>query len=100
MRKHVSKEEGRAAKDCAAFLKEQEMLKMLSVCNDTTIDWHSSKAKQLLKDNIDNNKHKQMTPKQLYNTQDKYKRFSLKTFCGQIHQEVKCCKFLKQYKSK
>ena len=59
-----------------------------------------SLAQALLKKDINNNKHKTLTPKQLHNSKDKYKEFKLEVFCKHIHQEVNTRKYIAHCKAK
>lgn len=59
--------------------------------------WDGHEAHRLLKEDIDNGLHKQMKPKELWDTRDEYKEFPLDVFRKHIHQEVTSRKFRAQY---
>ena len=50
--------------------------------------WHRSPAYRLLKQDVDDNKHKQLAPKDLWVTRPEYLKFDLKCFRKHIYQEV------------
>lgn len=52
--------------------------------------WPGSLAEELLKKDVDDEKHKSMTPKDLYNSRDEYQTFNYQVFRKHIHQEVRC----------
>jgi hypothetical protein len=58
--------------------------------------WEGSEAKQLLKRDIDEGKHKKFKPVDLYKSQNKYKKYPLKVFQKHVHQEVRRHKYLAQ----
>jgi len=51
--------------------------------------WDGSEAQRLLKTDIENGLHKQMTPKPLRETRQEYQEFPLPVFAGHIGQEVR-----------
>lgn len=53
-----------------------------------------SNAKQLLRDDVSNNRNKQMSRAQLQSSRDEYKQFKPKKFKERIYQEVKRQKFI------
>lgn len=56
--------------------------------------WEGSAAEALLKEDVKGNLHQTMKPQALYSSRLEYQEFSLSTFRGHIHQEVKLCKFI------
>ena len=50
--------------------------------------WHKHKARNLLKKDIDNGKHKNRKPIELYNDRDEYKEFPLSIFRKHIYQDL------------
>jgi hypothetical protein len=68
--------------DCKAYGHDQTLLMTLRADENTQdIPWHKkSEAKKLLKQDIDDGKHKQMKPEVLHGTRDEYQAFPLKTF--------------------
>ena len=54
--------------------------------------WAGSVQQQLLQHDIDNDLHHEMTPKELWETDDLYQQFSLTVFRKHIYQELKCRK--------
>ena len=51
--------------------------------------WNTSRAKDLLEEDIDAGNHKQMKPKELWQTRAEYQEFSLDVFRDHIYQAVK-----------
>lgn len=63
--------------------------------------WQGSEAQRLLRQDIENGKHKQMKPKLLYETKEEYNEvYSLDFFREKIYQEVKALKRLTWVKNK
>jgi len=56
--------------------------------NPNDIPWHKSEAKNLLKKDINDGRHKEMKPEVLHGTREEYQAFPLKTFWNHIYQEV------------
>ena len=56
--------------------------------NPNDIPWHKSEAKNLLKKDINDGRHKEMKPEVLHGTREEYQAFPLKTFRNHIYQEV------------
>jgi uncharacterized protein (UPF0332 family) len=50
--------------------------------------WHGSKAEMLLKKDIDEERHKAFSTRDLWQTRDEYKQFSSKKFIKHVHQEL------------
>jgi hypothetical protein len=59
--------------------------------------WEGSDAQTLLKLDVTHGLHLRMTPKKLHESQREYQVFSLTTFRGHIHQEVKRRKFIASF---
>ena len=56
--------------------------------------WDGSQAQEMLNVDMNNNKHKTMTPRQLYDSKELYQQWSLEVFRGHIHQESDTRKYL------
>ena len=67
----------RAKIDQTGFLHD---IAIYSLAKDTDGHWDGSKAQSLLKEDIENELHKQMRPKLLWNSWPQYQDFDLKTF--------------------
>ena len=59
--------------------------------------WEGSDAQRLLKIDITDSLHLQMRPQQLHASRHEYQVFTLTTFRGHIHQEVKRRKFISTF---
>ena len=69
------------------------------------ISLHRSEAKSLLKEDIENNTHKELKLSELWATKAKYQAFSLETFhkhiCQEVETKAKCAyQFSKKNKKK
>jgi hypothetical protein len=62
--------------------------------------WEGSNAERLLKIDITDGVDLQMTRQELYATRQEYQVFTLTTFRGHIHQEVKRRKFISSFYSR
>lgn len=60
-------------------------------------EWIEHEAKELLEYDMDDNKHKEMSPQELYNSRLQYQDFSLEVFRGHIYQEEQTRKWRKQW---
>ena len=78
----------RMQSDCVAYGHDLTLLKKLRAGNPPIATWHRSDAKYILKQDINNGKHKEMKPMELYNMRKEYQAFDLKTFRNHIYQEV------------
>jgi hypothetical protein len=75
--------------DCEAYGHDVSLVKeSRSAEGPQMILWHESTARGLLKQDINEGKHIQLAPLDLYSTRDEYKAFSLKMFRNHIYQEV------------
>lgn len=70
-------------------IKMMQLLAKLPVAQKKYPPWCSSKAEALLKADVDQEKHKSMAPKDLYETNNEYKKFPLVVFRNHIHQETR-----------
>ena len=59
------------------------------------VHWKGSDARELLLDDIEEGKHKTMTPMQLWKSREEYKEgFPLHAFRSKLHQELRTAKYL------
>jgi hypothetical protein len=83
----------RMAEDCRGYGHDLEVLTEYRRNNPTIQEhitpWHKSIAKKLLEDDMNNNKHLEMQPIELYETRLEYREFPLKLFRNHIYQETK-----------
>ena len=59
--------------------------------------WEGSEAEAMLKLDVSNHLHEQMTPMELYYSRAMYQLYKLEKFRGHIHQEIKRRKFIRHY---
>jgi len=97
LRKQLNVGKTKANKDAEALAHDRQLFPKKTHSTLNLPNWDQSDAQRLLKEDIDNNKHKVMKPKELYESRNEYQVFSLDVFRGHIHQEVKTRKFLTQY---
>lgn len=57
----------------------------------TSTEWNGSDAQKSLRADMDLQRHKILSPKDLWNTRPEYKRFALKVFRDHIYQEERRC---------
>ena len=97
LQKQLKVGETKANKDAAALAHDRQLFPKKTHNTLNLPNWDQSQAQRSLKKDIDDNKHKDMKPKELYESCPEYQVFSLDVFRGHIHQEVKTRKFLTQY---
>ena len=91
---HVAGGKTRAEKDAKAFELFRKYHPRAATDRRGDPFWDGSEAQQLLNLDIDNNKHKEMTPLQLYQSREEYRQWKLEVFRGHIHQEKDTRKYL------
>lgn len=83
----------RMAEDCRGYGHDLELLREYRKNNPTIQEdvtpWHKSMAKKLLEDDMNNKKHLEMQPIELYQTRLEYRAFPLTVFRNHIYQEKK-----------
>jgi hypothetical protein len=87
----------RGKSDAAAFENDRQFAQRPTFAALGLPRWEGSDAQQLLKTDITEGLHLQMTPLALYGTREEYKVFALTVFRGHIHQEVKRRKFISSF---
>ena len=88
LRAAIDRDRGRMQRDAIAYGHDLESVKALRAPTDKT-PWHRSPAFRLLKQDMDDGKHKQMKPKDLYESQPEYHtNFTLEEFRKHIYQEI------------
>lgn len=97
MRKIVEKALERAAEDEAALEADLILRPRKTTNHRGEPEWHSSDAKSLLRTDMDAKLHEKMSPMELWETRDEYKKFWLSTFRGHIYQEVQTRKWRDQW---
>ena len=100
LRKQIETSKQQSNNDAAALLHDCQLYPKKTHNELGLPNWDGSAAQTLLKTDIDNNRHTELKPKELYATRAEYQIFTLKVFRGHIHQEVKRRKFLTQYASR
>jgi hypothetical protein len=85
--KAIVRDKGRMKDDVTSFANDFAIVQGMRGANDKAV-WHRSAAPKLLAKDVDEGKHLQMTPMELYDTRDEYKLFSLHVFRKHIYQEV------------
>ena len=60
-------------------------------------DWNYHEAADLLEIDVDDGKHENKTPKELWHSRLQYQDFSLTTFRGHLHQEIQARKWRSQW---
>jgi hypothetical protein len=90
LRKAIGDSYERMLADCEAYGHDRALLVKLRAGKNPRgdIPWHKSEAKKLLKQDIDDGKHRQMKPESLHGTREEYQAFPLTTFRNHIYQEI------------
>lgn len=88
LREAISKSYRRMQEDCEAYGSDRALLQGVPRAGPQNILWHESKARKLLKHDIDNDMHKFLRPSILHSTRAEYMVFSLEVFRNHIYQEV------------
>lgn len=89
LRLAIVRDRGRMARDAIAYGQTFPIAR--AILPQSTADrpvWHLTAAPQLLKQDIDDNKHKQMPPRELHQTRPEYQLFPLSQFRKHIYQEA------------
>ena len=76
------------------FIRDRELHPRSTRNNRGELVFDLSEAKELLREDVNNKLHEQMTPLQRKATRDHYKPFSNKVFKERIYQEVRYQKYL------
>jgi hypothetical protein len=80
----------RMTEDCISYGKDLEIIMEYRRHNPLPqIPWHKSEAKTLLEKDMNNKKHIDMKPQELYESRPEYRAFSLGVFRGHIYQQQK-----------
>jgi hypothetical protein len=94
LRKTLSDRHDRAARDAAALVHDRVLFPAPAQNHRGKPRWQGSLAEQLLKSDIDQGRHKSMTPLQLYNSRPVYVHAcDLTTFRNHIYQDQRRRKF-------
>lgn len=88
LRKNISNNYARMLADREAYEHDRALLRVLRASNPPDVPWHKSEAKKILKQDIDDGKHKQMKPEELHGMREEYQAFPLKKFRNHIYQEI------------
>ena len=84
----INRDRGRMQQDAVSYGHDLAIVKSMRKPTDR-IPWHRSPAFWLLKQDVDEGKHKDMKPKELYMTRPEYHTaFTLEEFRKHIYQEV------------
>lgn len=84
LRKAIARDHERMVQDCMDYGHDKAII---DAQPSGKLLWHRSAAAFLLKQDIENGKHKEMTPKQLRASRDEYQEFDLRVFRQHIYQE-------------
>lgn len=88
LREKISLDYERMKSDYNAYKHDLALLATLRADQPQVTPWHKSDAKWMLIQDINNGKHKDMKPAELYVTRQEYQQFDLKTFRNHIYQET------------
>jgi len=91
LRDSLGREVARAFKDAVNVAADKQRHAAAAAASGVKI-WAGSEAERLLKDDIDNDRHVGMEPRQLKDTRPEYHQWSLKEFRDHVEQEKRCRK--------
>lgn len=91
LRNAITRDRGRMARDAVAYGQTFQTARTLfPPAAAAKPVWHLTDAPRFLKEDIDDGKNKEMSPRDLHQTRDEYKLFPLKEFRKHIYQEIDC----------
>jgi hypothetical protein len=88
LRSAIERDRSRMQQDALAYGQTIAIVSALPRSNEPV--WSLSAAPALLKKDVDDNKHKELKPKELWQSRQEYQEFSLEEFRPHIYQEVDC----------
>ena len=86
--------------DSQAYAHDRQLFPHPTHRENGTPRWEGSETERLLKLDITADLDAQHTPQEIYQSRRQYQQFTLKVFCGHIHQENKHRKFIKMFDGK
>lgn len=93
LRNQISAAKKRAKRDEKALSVDRKLYPACLHDDQGALRWDGSAAQSWLKNDVAENKHKEMKPSELYLERPCYQAFSLDVFRGHIHQEVRLQKY-------
>jgi hypothetical protein len=84
--KRIKKDQARADIEHAGYVHDMKIYKL---AKDIDGEWHGSKAERLLKEDVENGRHKTCKPRELRLSHRAYQEFDLDTFRKHIWQETR-----------
>jgi hypothetical protein len=98
LRKQCTAKNNRSVADTAAFAHDCALLaRKQDDAPGVLLRWDGSEAERVLKLDVANGLHINLTPKNFHRSRPEYQVFSLKVFRGHIYQELKRRKFITSY---
>ena len=94
LRKQFQQDNNRANDDFEAFQIAKRNNPAPEINSKGEPQWNGSDAQRLLEIDIDNKKHKELKPEELWGSRDEYQEFFLSTFGDHIYQSVQTRKYL------
>jgi hypothetical protein len=88
-RKQVKQSMKRASDDSIALAHDRAIYPKNAIDQCNRPRWEGSMAQQLLQNDVATNHCQELIPKELYQSREEYRVFSLKVFRGHVHQEVR-----------
>ena len=98
LRKQCGIKHSRSAADAMAMANDRQFVaQQLRAVGGGALRWDGSEAERLLRLDISNGLHQNLTPKVFHQSRVEFQVYTLKVFRGHIHQEVKRRKFVTSY---
>ena len=88
MHLQVQRDRRLAAADVLMYGRDVETIATLRADQVANKDWHRSHACQLLKEDVDNEKHLVMSPKELHASREEYMEWPLTKFRNHLYQRI------------
>jgi hypothetical protein len=100
LRKQIRASKDRAISDSAALAHDRRIFPKKTYNHRGEPRWEGSEAEQLLKQDIDEGKNKDLMPAELHQSRDEYKGYPLEVFRKHIYQEERLRKYVAQLRAK
>jgi len=96
-RKLIKEKNDRSSRELALLQQDRAVLPPPATNHRGEPRWEGSVAQMLLKQDVGNNSHQQLSRKQFYLSRPEYQVYPMRIISGHVDQEVRLIKFLNQY---
>lgn len=88
LRNAIARDKGRMLRDARDYGKDKKIV--MDLRHGRPLPWHKTTCPKLLKQDVDDSRHFDMSIKDLYLDRPEYQAFDLEVFRKHVHQEVDC----------